>query len=88
MDDVLPSGQVLSLLLAQKIDLVQNAECGLLQRIELAENHEICRQMGFKFGQGFYYGYPVLPKRLIAGEVIGEPSNCCDNALQQSRTSN
>jgi EAL domain-containing protein (putative c-di-GMP-specific phosphodiesterase class I) len=37
----------------------------LAEGIELAGDHEICQQLGFKFGQGFYYGYPVLPKRLL-----------------------
>lgn len=42
----------------------------LAEGIELAGDHEICRQMGFEFGQGFYYGYPVMPKRLIASNSL------------------
>jgi EAL domain-containing protein (putative c-di-GMP-specific phosphodiesterase class I) len=38
----------------------------LAEGIELAADHEICRQLGFTCGQGFYYGHPALPKRLIA----------------------
>src|SRR3954469_14445721 len=36
----------------------------LAEGIELESDHEICRQMGFKCGQGFFYGYPMLPKQL------------------------
>ncbi len=38
----------------------------LADGIELAGDREICRRMGFQFGQGFYYAYPLLPKRLVA----------------------
>lgn len=41
----------------------------LAEGIELAGDHEICRQIGFQFGQGFYYGYPVLPKQLLGCPV-------------------
>jgi EAL domain-containing protein (putative c-di-GMP-specific phosphodiesterase class I) len=41
----------------------------LAEGIELGGDHEICLQMGFQFGQGFYYGYPVLPKRLVAADI-------------------
>jgi EAL domain-containing protein (putative c-di-GMP-specific phosphodiesterase class I) len=40
----------------------------LAEGIELPGDHEICRQMGFQYGQGFLYGYPVLPKRLVPGD--------------------
>ncbi len=40
----------------------------LAEGIELAGDHEICRQMGFTFGQGFYYGYPSLPRRLLTSD--------------------
>ena len=36
----------------------------LAEGIELEADHEICRQMGFTCGQGFLYGYPMLPKQL------------------------
>jgi EAL domain-containing protein (putative c-di-GMP-specific phosphodiesterase class I) len=42
----------------------------LAEGIELAGDDEICRQMGFQYGQGFYYGYPELPKRLVPGEPL------------------
>jgi EAL domain-containing protein (putative c-di-GMP-specific phosphodiesterase class I) len=42
----------------------------LAEGIELAGDHEICRQIGFQFGQGFYYGYPVLPKQLLKVEPV------------------
>jgi EAL domain-containing protein (putative c-di-GMP-specific phosphodiesterase class I) len=44
----------------------------LAEGIELAGDHEICRQIGFQFGQGFFYGYPVLPKRLLTGPAASE----------------
>jgi EAL domain-containing protein (putative c-di-GMP-specific phosphodiesterase class I) len=38
----------------------------LAEGVEREGDHEICRQMGFTSGQGFLYGYPMLPKRLAA----------------------
>ena len=38
----------------------------LAEGIEVEGDHEICRQMGFTCGQGFLYGYPMLPKQLAA----------------------
>ena len=52
----------------------------LAEGIELAADHEICRQIGFQFGQGFYYGYPVLPKRLVAAD----PRAACDSTHEES----
>ena len=52
----------------------------LAEGIELAGDHEICRQIGFQFGQGFYYGYPVLPKRLLMGDVVSESDSAFDDA--------
>jgi EAL domain-containing protein (putative c-di-GMP-specific phosphodiesterase class I) len=40
----------------------------LAEGIETEADHEICRQIGFKCAQGFLYGYPTLPKRLIEGK--------------------
>jgi EAL domain-containing protein (putative c-di-GMP-specific phosphodiesterase class I) len=40
----------------------------LAEGIEEAGDHEVCRQMGFKLAQGFYYGYPSLPKTLVPKE--------------------
>jgi EAL domain-containing protein (putative c-di-GMP-specific phosphodiesterase class I) len=37
----------------------------LAEGIETAGDDEICRQIGFTCGQGFYYGYPALPKSLL-----------------------
>ena len=45
----------------------------LAEGIELEGDHEICRQMGFKCAQGFLYGYPMLPKRML--EVGSKPSD-------------
>lgn len=39
----------------------------LAEGIELEGDHEICRQVGFQFAQGYLYGYPVLPKQLTFG---------------------
>ncbi len=38
----------------------------LAEGIETAGDDEICRQIGFTCAQGFYYGYPALPKSLLA----------------------
>jgi EAL domain-containing protein (putative c-di-GMP-specific phosphodiesterase class I) len=69
-------------MLGSLVKLVQELGIApLAEGIELAADHEICRQMGFKFGQGFLYGYPVLPKRLVAGEFFNtHDSTCVDNA--------
>jgi EAL domain-containing protein (putative c-di-GMP-specific phosphodiesterase class I) len=40
----------------------------LAEGIETEADHEICRQVGFVCGQGFLYGYPTLPTRLIDGK--------------------
>lgn len=40
----------------------------LAEGIELEGDHDICRQIGFTCAQGFLYGYPVLPKRLVSGD--------------------
>jgi EAL domain-containing protein (putative c-di-GMP-specific phosphodiesterase class I) len=32
----------------------------LAEGVETEAEHEVCRQMGFKFAQGFYYGRPAL----------------------------
>ncbi|HEX3598763.1 MAG TPA: EAL domain-containing protein [Lacipirellulaceae bacterium] len=47
----------------------------LAEGIELEGDHEICRQMGFKCAQGFLYGYPMLPRRLMGddNQPIVEP---------------
>jgi EAL domain-containing protein (putative c-di-GMP-specific phosphodiesterase class I) len=39
----------------------------LAEGIEREGDHEICRQIGFKCAQGFLYGHPMLPKRLLPG---------------------
>jgi len=37
----------------------------LAEGIETQSDHEICRDIGFTCAQGFHYGYPTLPKRLM-----------------------
>jgi EAL domain-containing protein (putative c-di-GMP-specific phosphodiesterase class I) len=37
----------------------------LAEGVEVAGDHEICRQIGFTCAQGFYYGHPSLPKTLV-----------------------
>jgi EAL domain-containing protein (putative c-di-GMP-specific phosphodiesterase class I) len=67
-------------MLASLVHMVQDLGISpLAEGIELAGDHEICRQIGFQFGQGFYYGYPVLPKRLLTGQAAAEnESTFCD----------
>jgi EAL domain-containing protein (putative c-di-GMP-specific phosphodiesterase class I) len=58
-------------MLASLVQMVRDLGIApLAEGVELAADHEICRQIGFQFGQGFYYGYPELPKRLLAGESV------------------
>jgi EAL domain-containing protein (putative c-di-GMP-specific phosphodiesterase class I) len=40
----------------------------LAEGIETEGDHEICLQSGFALAQGFLYGYPELPKRLLPSE--------------------
>ena len=55
-------------MLASLVQMVRDLGIApLAEGVELAADHEICRQIGVQFGQGFYYGYPELPKRLLAG---------------------
>lgn len=42
----------------------------LAEGIELEGDHEICRQAGFTYAQGYLYGYPVLPKQLLLGSTM------------------
>jgi EAL domain-containing protein (putative c-di-GMP-specific phosphodiesterase class I) len=41
----------------------------LAEGIETAADDAICREMGFGCAQGFFYGYPELPKRLLTEEL-------------------
>jgi EAL domain-containing protein (putative c-di-GMP-specific phosphodiesterase class I) len=40
----------------------------LAEGIETEGDHEACRDAGFTCAQGFLYGYPALPRRLLPGE--------------------
>lgn len=51
----------------------------LAEGIEEASDHEVCRQIGFKLAQGFYYGHPSLPKTLV-------PHDGDESPPAQSRT--
>jgi EAL domain-containing protein (putative c-di-GMP-specific phosphodiesterase class I) len=67
-------------MLASLVKIVQELGISpLAEGVELEGDHEICRQMGFKFGQGFLYGYPVLPKRLVSGEFFNAHDSSCDS---------
>jgi EAL domain-containing protein (putative c-di-GMP-specific phosphodiesterase class I) len=37
----------------------------LAEGVETVEEHEVCAQLGFDFGQGFYYGRPSLPNKFL-----------------------
>jgi EAL domain-containing protein (putative c-di-GMP-specific phosphodiesterase class I) len=41
----------------------------LAEGIETEGDHQICREIGFTCAQGFLYGYPALPKRLLSGDA-------------------
>ncbi len=50
-------------MLQDLVKMVQNLGVeALAEGVELAEEDEICRQMGFNLVQGFYHGRPALPK--------------------------
>jgi len=44
----------------------------LAEGVETNAEHEICRQMGFQFAQGFLYGRPALPKDYLPGRPGAE----------------
>jgi len=68
-------------MLASLVQLVHDLGISpLAEGVELAGDHEICRQIGFQYGQGFYYGYPVLPKQLLAGEAAPGNDSAFGNA--------
>jgi EAL domain-containing protein (putative c-di-GMP-specific phosphodiesterase class I) len=48
----------------------------LAEGIETEGDHDICHQIGFTCAQGFLYGYPSLPKRLLPAEnaAVGDTS--------------
>jgi len=50
--------------------LVQmTAELGIIplaEGVETREDHEVCVQMGFLCGQGFYYGRPAVASALLS----------------------
>jgi EAL domain-containing protein (putative c-di-GMP-specific phosphodiesterase class I) len=52
--------------------LVQmTAELGIIplaEGIETREDHEVCAQMGFLCGQGYYYGRPAVAQALVAND--------------------
>jgi EAL domain-containing protein (putative c-di-GMP-specific phosphodiesterase class I) len=50
----------------------------LAEGIEQACDHDVCRQMGFTFAQGFYYGYPSLPKTLVPDQLADNHKNMAD----------
>jgi EAL domain-containing protein (putative c-di-GMP-specific phosphodiesterase class I) len=41
----------------------------LAEGIETEADHEACCEVGFTCAQGFLYGYPTLPKRLVPNET-------------------
>jgi EAL domain-containing protein (putative c-di-GMP-specific phosphodiesterase class I) len=56
-------------MLASLVKMVQDLGITpLAEGIEQEGDHEICRQIGFICAQGFLYGYPMLPKRLIGDD--------------------
>jgi EAL domain-containing protein (putative c-di-GMP-specific phosphodiesterase class I) len=50
----------------------------LAEGIETAGDDMICRQLGFTCAQGFYYGYPALPKTLLqeGPHGMGDTKRC------------
>jgi EAL domain-containing protein (putative c-di-GMP-specific phosphodiesterase class I) len=49
----------------------------LAEGIETEGDHEICHQIGFTCAQGFLYGYPALPKRLLPNETAAADDTSC-----------
>jgi EAL domain-containing protein (putative c-di-GMP-specific phosphodiesterase class I) len=49
----------------------------LAEGVETAAEHEACRQMGFKFAQGFYYGRPALATSFAEpGDSLADTNVC------------
>jgi len=47
----------------------------LAEGVETAAEHEICTQMGFKFGQGFHYGKPALASAFAVSGLADDPND-------------
>jgi EAL domain-containing protein (putative c-di-GMP-specific phosphodiesterase class I) len=47
----------------------------LAEGIETAGDHEVCRELGFGLGQGFFYGYPELPKRFLSSNSLHDTAS-------------
>jgi EAL domain-containing protein (putative c-di-GMP-specific phosphodiesterase class I) len=63
-------------MLASLVQMVRDLGiAALAEGVETSEEHEICRQMGFQFAQGFYFGHPALPKDYLAGRAPSPPAS-------------
>jgi EAL domain-containing protein (putative c-di-GMP-specific phosphodiesterase class I) len=47
----------------------------LAEGIETSGDDAICRQIGFTCAQGFFYGYPALPKMLLGTGKSGDTNS-------------
>jgi EAL domain-containing protein (putative c-di-GMP-specific phosphodiesterase class I) len=55
-------------MLASLVQMVRELGiAALAEGVETSEEHEICRQMGFQYAQGFFFGRPALPKDYLTG---------------------
>ena len=53
-------------MLASLVQMVSDLGiAALAEGVEKVEEHEVCTQLGFDYGQGFYYGRPALPKTFL-----------------------
>jgi EAL domain-containing protein (putative c-di-GMP-specific phosphodiesterase class I) len=55
----------------------------LAEGIETSGDDAICRQLAFTYAQGFFYGYPALPKMLLGEQRAagcGSPTGDTDHA--------
>ena len=61
------------IMLSNLVRMVQDLEITpLVEGVECEEEHQICCEVGFELGQGFFYGRPesaAVTERLTRGEV-------------------
>ncbi|HEX6962149.1 MAG TPA: EAL domain-containing protein, partial [Lacipirellula sp.] len=57
-------------MLASLVSIVRDLGiASLAEGVETEAEHQACRQMGFNYAQGFYYGKPALASTFTAGDA-------------------
>ena len=63
-------------MLASLVQIVHDLGIGsLAEGVETEAEHEACRQMGFHYAQGFYYGRPAIASSFTAATPADDPAD-------------